>query len=462
MSILRFTLQALIVLGMATSPLPAQQNDVAQAAENGSRSAEGLVKAAEKSRSGLADIAAEAALNHLEEPPAAPLERFSEQLQQIGRKQVAPVQQAFKVADATTGDSPRRDALVDAFARQKVLELALKEAAAEFSPGEVQLRLVRQIAILLGRQMNNLRQTSGLAASTTELTGSARRRLTVAGLEQSAMQLEIALLARTVARHPSDWPDGGPVVTAKVIREKIESSKLLPASRRATESTRSGQLMVAVADQQSVEVKLSELLDAALEATPADLLGFDAKKLLTEIIADERELRKATAEAATDNPTPAERQKRIEERTEVLKRLLTRVNPEAAAAAGRAGEKMKAAGSGLAPGSHPGGAVPAESEAIALLEKANGLLPGVGMGEGGGGGEGGSRGGRGQMDGQEDTDDPDRGRNSEEKHAAQAIGKLVAKEREAFAKPDEEGSLPEYSTLVEQYLRSLTEPPPLR
>lgn len=470
MSILRFQLQALIAIGMATSPLPAQQDDVAQAAGSGALAAEGLAKAAEKSRDGLSDIAADAALNRLAEPQASPIETFSKRLQQIRRDQVAPVLQALNATDTTTGDPMRRDALVEAFTRQKALELALKDAAADFSPGEVQLRLARQIAVLLGRQVNNLRQTSELAASATDPTGSGRRRLAVAGVEQAALQQEIALLARTVARHPSDWPDGGPAVTAQTVLKAIERSELLAASSRATESTRNGPLATAVADQQSLENKLSALLDTILAATPVERIGADAKKLLTEITADERALRKATTEATTDNSTLAERQKRIEERTEILKRLLTRVNPEAAAIAGQAGKKMGKAGRGLAPGTNPGDAVPAESDAIALLEKAGGMLPGAGEGEGPGQGKGKGQGGEGEM-GENGNMGRGNGANfsdigtsdpSEETYSALAVGKLVAKEREALAKPDEEGSLPEYSTLVEQYLRSLTEPPPSR
>jgi len=146
------------------------------------------------------------------------------------------------------------------------------------------------------------------------------------------------------------------------------------------------------------------------------------------------------------------------------------VNPEAAAAAEQAGKKMGKAGEGLAPGTNPGGAVPAESDAIALLEKAGGMLPGPGDGEAPGQGKGKGQGGDGEM-GEEGTMGRGNGRNfsdigtsdpSEETYSAQAIGELVAKEREALAKPDDEGSLPEYSTLVEQYLRSLAEPAPSR
>lgn len=463
MSIHRFQLQALIVLGMATSTLLAQQDDVTQATGSGTRAAEGLAKTAGKSGNGLADIAVEAALNQLSEPHTAPLETFAKRLQQIHSDQLAPLVNAFKTTDSTAGDPMRRDALVDAFIRQKALELALKDAASEFSPGEAQLRLVRQIALLLGRQMNNIRQTSGLAASATEPTGSARRRLSVAGVEQAALQQEIALLARAAARRPSDWADGGPAATARTVLENIASSGLLSVTRRATESTRRGPLVTAVVDQQSVEKKLSALLDATLTATPENLIGADAKKILTEITADERELRKATTDAATDNPTLAERQKRVEERTEVLQRLLARLNPEASASAGQAGKKMGKAGSSLAPGTKPGGAVPAESEAIALLEKTGGMLPGAGEGAGAGGGQGGEgemgeNGASGRGNGANFSDNG-ASDNSLETYSAQAIGELVAKEREALAKPDEEGSLPEYSTLVEQYLRSLTEPP---
>lgn len=467
-SIHRLLLQSWVVLSTAAAPLLAQQDDVAQAAGNGAGSAGGLAKAAEKSRGGLSVIADEAAFNQLEEPHAKPLETFSQRLHQIGQKQVAPLQHSFDAAAAATGDSQRRDALVDAFVRQKALELALKDAAAEFSPGEAQLRLVRQTALLLSRQTHNVRLTSELAQSASEPTGSTLRRVTIAGVEQAALEQEIRLLARTVTRTPADWPDGSPAESANAVREKINDSGLLSAAERATGSTRQALLTDAVTDQQAIETRLSALLDATLEAAPMELVVADAKKILAEITADERQLRTATSEESTDNPTLAERQKRIEERTEVLQRLIARVNPEAAGNIAQAAKQMGKAAGGLAPGANPGGAVPAESEALALLGKAAGMMPGAGPGKGpgqgqgedgeDGGGEGGS-GGRGEMDGADDGDDPERSRNSAEKSAALAVGKLVAKEREAFARPDDEGSLPEYSALVEQYLRSLTEPP---
>jgi hypothetical protein len=422
-------------------------------------------------------------LNQLEQPALAPLDAFSNSLNEARETHVGPLVAALKLAADNTEDAARRDALVAAFTRQKAFELALKDTAADFSTSESQARLLRHIAALLSRQMTNVRMTSMVADVAAEPAGldrATRRRHAVAGIEQAALEQEIALITRTVSRAPAESPEDGPSPTALAVKGSLRRTNLLPAMHEATEATRSGLLADAVTRQTDVEKKISQLLDETLCVEPPKSIVRNAKKLLKQLTADERTLRTDTEGQTTDHPTLAERQERIEDRTEVLRRLLAVVAPEAAERVKQACKKMANASNCLSSGSGPG-AVGVEGEAIALLEGAGGMLADQ-PGEEGSGGSGSGDSGTGQGPGENGDDDnenekgsranrtPGPGEHQEDQYRphpnddtlppALVLGQLAHKEREALSAAEAEKTLPQYAPLVEQYLRSLAAPPP--
>ncbi len=485
-----------IIASLAASP-SLHADDVADAAAHSIRANEDVAKHAGKIRDDLAQIRAEAELNQLDQPAAAPITTFSDTLGQTRETHLVPIAAELKAATDASTDATRRDALVAAYAWQKALELALKDSSAQFSPAEAQTRLLRHIAALLARQMTNVRQTTTLATLADDpatLAGSDRRRYSVDGIEQAALEQELAIIARSVAITPPDWPDQTSATPATpAVNKALRVTSTASIAQAATAATRAGPLLNAVSCQKDVERNLSQLLDEVLLVEPNNLIGKDAKKLLKQLLADERTLRVDTDGKKTDQLTLAERQDRIEDRTAVLQRLLACISPEAADRVGKACKKMKEASTSLKPGSNPGGAVPAEDGAIALLEEALKKCPksGSGSGSGSGGdgegegeGDGEGSGGQGQGDNRgnesdktsDDQDEKDGGTGGVPKEkdspnmippkdtlppvTAMVLGQLVKKEREALSPNEVDKTPPEYAPLVEQYLRSLSAPAP--
>jgi len=494
MSPLQPVARLVLIIGFVSAPA-LRADDVDHAVALGTQAAKDVSKTTGKTRADLADIRAETELNQLEQPDPAPIAAFSDTLGEMPSAQVGPITDSLTLAVAPSNDAARRDALVTAFTQQKALELALKDASAEFSPAEAQTRLLRHVAALLVRQMTNIRMT-GLVGTVSEdpasLAGSPRRRYTVVGVEQSALELELALINRTVDRTPPEFSDTGPNPTALAVKGGLRRTALLSAAQDATAATRSGPLSRAVLQQKTVEEKLSQLLDEVLNVEPKRLIGRDAKKLLKQLTADERALRTATEKQTPDRPTLAERQDRIKDRTEVLARLLAVLDPELAKRARAACKKMGEASNCLKPGGNGAGAVPAESGAIALLEEAGQMLAAgagggnqPGEGEGGGNEPGPGAGGVGEGDDEGgDGDGKGRGKNGRgvdgdggtptdressnlipgdkplPPATAMVLGQLARKEREALSPAEADKTLPQYAPLVEQYLRSLSAPPP--
>ncbi|HEY8933089.1 MAG TPA: hypothetical protein VIM44_07245 [Rariglobus sp.] len=481
MSSLQSLARLVVVIGFASTP-SLRADDVDHAVALGTQAGKDVAKTTDKTRSDLADIRAETELNQLEQPDPAPLAAFSDTLGEMPSAQVGPINDSLTLAAAASNDAARRDALVTAFTRQKALELALKDASAEFSPAEAQIRLLRHVAALLSRQMTNIRMTGmvgTVADSPADLAGSPRRRYTVVGVEQSALELELALINRTVDRTPAEFSDIGPTQTALAVKDGLRETALPSAAQNATAATRSGSLSRAVLRQKAVEEKLSRLLDEVLTVEPKRRTGRLAAKLLKQLTADERALRTATEKQTPDRATLAERQDRIQDRTEVLKRLLAVLDPELAKRAAGACKKMGEASNCLKPGGSGAGAVPAENGAIALLEEAGKMLAadesggnepgpgdgGVGEGDDDDGDDGHGKKGRGiGGDGgtPKDQDSPNLipGEKNLPPATAMVLGELARKEREALAPSEPDKTLPQYAPLVEQYLRSLSAPPP--
>ncbi|HEX8312027.1 MAG TPA: hypothetical protein VF614_11960 [Chthoniobacteraceae bacterium] len=510
-SLLLQTTRLSLLIGIAAGQTLHAQ-DVEQAVTNGTKATETVVKSAEAVRTHLGLIRTDTELNRLEKPELAPLDTLSSTLGETRETHLTPLVASLQNAVAAPDDAARRYALVDTFTRQKALELALKDASNAFSPGEAQTRLLRHIATLLNRQMTNVRMTSaieGIADAPSELVGADQRRHAVTGVEQAALEAEIGLLARAVSVTPPDL-ETGPTATALAVRTGLSRTSLLSSAQLAKETTRSGPLTTAVFQQKTVEKKLSELLDSALAAEPRRETGKVALAFLKQITADEKALRDATDGKLTDDLTLAERQGRLEDRTEVLNRLLQKLHPAAAQRISDASKKMDEAARCLNPGGNGPGAVPAENAAIALLEQATSMCEGAGMGEGAGKGQGKGEGeGQGQGNGQGEgegqgangnglagDEEGDEGEGEEGENgggkgpgaglagsegekpsdkgtseqlpdgenllpaSALVIGNLVRKEREALSATEADKPLPQYAPLVEQYLRSLSAPAP--
>jgi len=479
MSPLQPLARLVLVIGFASAPA-LRADDVDHAAALGTQAGKDVSKTTGKVRSDLADIRAETELNHLEQPDPAPLAAFSDTLGEIPSAHAGPIIDSLTLAAASSDDAARRDALVASFTQQKALELALKDASAEFSPAEAQIRLLRHVAALLARQMTNIRMTrmvGAVADSPADLAGSPRRRYTVVGVEQSALELELALINRTVDRTPAEFSDIGPTQTALAVKDGLHETALPSAAQDATAATRSGPLSRAALQQKKVEDKLSRLLDEVLTVEPKRRTGRLAAKLLKQLTADERALRTATEKETPDLPTLAERQDRIQDRTEVLKRLLAVLDPELAKRAAGACKKMGEASNCLNPGGNGAGAVPAENGAIALLEEAGKMLAAVegagnepGQGDGGEdddseesdtpGTHGRGPGGDGGIPKTQDSPNQILGEKTLPPATAMVLGELARKEREALSPSEPDKTLPQYAPLVEQYLRSLSSPSP--
>ncbi|MDF3056529.1 MAG: hypothetical protein K0R17_744 [Rariglobus sp.] len=314
MNTLRLAFFALL-FGTAASFVTAQPADARLGAYRASIAQEAVQTDADKTKSDLAALIAEARLNGIGDENGAALQAFLAQLGTLTQDDMRKVIEGLKTASGTAESGQRQTQILAASENQQAIANRLFALANNIAANHAKQSLPHDLRDLIGRQLANIRLTLRLQAPgvTPEPADFAR----VAGSQKSIAKLIDAVI-ETMTQLVATLP-AGEAAPIKASLDYFATAKLTAVAEQASGAAAdkalpaSGRLQARVRD-----ILLSGTQAMADKQTLADkLIGLS--ETLERLIAAQIELNADTRAEAPDAPALASRQTGLADETGILR-----------------------------------------------------------------------------------------------------------------------------------------------